>query len=172
MYILKLIIITFLITIFADNKASFSNIQNNNTQTKIKSQFIHIKRKSNKIEFSKNAIIENGDTSILSDKVIVFYEDEDSNKSNLIKEAHAIGNVKIFNQEFVATGESGVYDPNEESFTIKDNVIFNNGTSIAKGEKFIYNIKAQKGWLVGDKENAKKLKNDDRVIVIINEENE
>ncbi len=167
-----IIIITFILSATFYNKTSFSNIQNNNSQTKIKAQIINVKRNSNKIEFSQNAILENDDTSILADKIIVFYDEDKDNETTSIKEAIAIDNVKIFNQEFVATGDNGLYNTKEESFTIKDNVIFNNGTSIAKGEKFIYNVKSKRGFLVGNAQNASKLKSDSRVIVIINEDNE
>jgi lipopolysaccharide transport protein LptA len=165
----KLFIITFTLLALFYNKASFSNIQNNNLQTKIKAKTINIKREGSKIEFRNNAVMENGDTSILADKIIVFYDDNEDNNETSIKEIEAIDNVKIFNQEFVATGQKGFYKPSQKTFTILNNVVFNNGTSIAKGEKFIYNLESKRGFLVGDKENAKKLKNDDRVIVIIND---
>ena len=151
-------------------KPSYSTIQNNNSQTEIKSRLIKIIRKSGKINFIDNASIENGDTSILADKIVVFY-DESKNSTNSINKADAIGNVKIFNDEFVVTGSKGFYRPGEETFTMVDDVIFNNGTSISKGEKFIYNLVTKRGFLVGGDKNLSEQK-DNRVIVIINESNE
>ncbi len=165
-------IIIFLISYFSYSKISFSNIQNNNAPTKIKAEIIKVIRNSGEIEFINNAIIENADTSILADKIIVFYNEKgDNNSSNnktSIKEAKAMGNIKIFNDEFVATGDNGFYKPEDESFVITDNVIFNDGTSIAKGERFVYNLAKRKGLLLGAKDEVENVKNN-RVIVIINE---
>lgn len=144
---------------------------NTNSKTTIKSKKIIIKRDSGRIEFIQDAIVENADTSILADKIIVFYDESKKGKDNVIQNIKAIGNVKIFNQEFVTTGESGSYDPKKEIFTIIKNVVFNNGTSIAKGEKFIYDVKTQTGYLTGSDEKKKNLESG-RVTIIINESNE
>lgn len=152
-------------------KAEFSS----NSKTTIKSKTINIKRKSGQIEFLEDAIVENADTSILADKIVVFYDDKKS-KDNVIKNIVATGNVKIFNQEFVATGEEGSYDPKKEIFTITKNVIFNNGTSIASGDKFIYEVKTQKGFLTANNKIPSNTRNGvlkgNRVTVIINQYNE
>ncbi len=80
----------------------------------------------------------------------------------------------------VATGDSGYYDPKEEIFVLENNVVVNNGSSIGKGEKFIYNLTTQKGnfakqtseEVIVDKTNASKVekpkkKVDDRIIFVI-----
>ena len=78
-----------------------------------------------------------------------------------IKRIEAKDNVKIFNDEFLATGKSGFYDPKADNFILEEDVVINQGTSVATGEKFIYNLTTKKGNLVGQK--------NDRVIVIIND---
>lgn len=166
---IKFIIIIFIFLNF-DNNTAFSNIQNNNEPTKIKAEIINVIRNSGEIQFVNNAIIENSDTSILADKIIVFYNENTKNSKASLKEAKATGNVKVFNEEFVATGDNGFYKPQDESFIITDNVIFNDGTSIANGEKFIYNLATKKGLLIGDKNELDGIKNN-RIMIIINEVN-
>lgn len=123
------------------------------------------------MEFNNNAIIESGDSSILADKMIIFFDEKAKDKSQSLKRVEAIGNVKIFNQEFVVTGKNGFYNPADKSFTVENEVILNNGTSIAKGEKFIYNLNTKKGFLVGAKNQKSLMKKEEnsRVMVIINE---
>ena len=141
----------------------------------IRSKFISIKRHSGIIEFFENVIIEREDTSFLSDKMIAYYDEEKKEKignkdeAGIIKKIDAFGRVKIFNQEIVATGDTGSYDPSLGIFTIEENVIFNNGTSIANGKKFIYNINTKKSNLFGEESQAGQLK-DSRVLIIIGEE--
>ena len=95
------------------------------------------------------------------------------------KKIEAKNNVKIFNGEFIATGKYGFYNPDQNTVILKENVIFNNGTSIANGEKFTYDLKTKKGDLIGNKNLPIKsqsdvsdgTKPDGRVIVIIDDNN-
>ncbi len=73
--LIKFIIIISIFLNFNNNTA-FSNIQNNNEPTKIKAEIINVIRNSGEIQFTNNAIIENSDTSILADKIIVFYNEK------------------------------------------------------------------------------------------------
>jgi lipopolysaccharide transport protein LptA len=144
-------------------------------KTTIYSKFISVKRKSGIIEFLDNVIVEQEDISFLADRMLVYYDENkkeevgDAAEVSAIKKIDAFGHVKIFNQEFVATGQTGSYDPALGVFTIEENVTFNNGTSLANGNKFVYNVETKKSNLFGNdtKENGLK---DNRVLVIIGEE--
>jgi lipopolysaccharide transport protein LptA len=143
--------------------------------TKITSDFINIKRQNETAHFVGNVVVEREDFSMKSDNALVYYVENkgegDNVQNSAIQKIEAENNVKIFNEEFVATGNYAIYNPSQNNVILKENVIFNNGTSIAKGEKFIYDLKTQKGNLLGQiQENKKTDKNSDqRVIVIINE---
>jgi lipopolysaccharide transport protein LptA len=119
--------------------SDFSNVN-------IKSEIIDIKRNSQKIIFKNNVIVESGDDSLLSDKMIVIYDD---NKD--IDKIKAIGNVKIFTKDFNASAKYGFYDPNKDLFILEENVIVNDGASIASGENFMYDLINKKGIFVGHK---------------------
>ena len=151
-----------------------------NTQTRIRSDIIDIKQKSQKIDFIGNVVVERDDTSLLSNKMEVFYIDkkndkiETKNNSN-IKEIKAFGDVKMFNDEFVASSDLANFFPDKNIFTLEKNVIVNNGTSILTGDKFIYDVKTKKGNFIGQKisNNSEKNNNkngDDRVTIIIGDD--
>ena len=123
-----------------------------NTQTRIRSDIIDIKQKSQKIDFIGNVVVEREDNSLLSSKMEVFYIDKTTdenakNNNSNIKEIKAFGNVKMFNDEFVASSDLANFFPDKNIFILEKNVIVNNGTSILTGDKFIYDLKTKKGDL-------------------------
>ena len=152
------------------NKKNNKNFSS--TPTKIRSEKITITRKNQLIEFSDNVIVEKEDSSLLADRMIVVYEEKKSNdfnnKSTKINKIEAFDHVKIFTDDSTATGDKGYFDPNENFFVLEKNVMVNNGTSIASGEKFIYNLTSKKGYFIGKQNQTNKQKDqDDRVTVII-----
>ena len=168
----------------ANSKDKKNSSSDKNIPTRIRSDIIDIKRKSQTIDFIGNVVVEKGDDSMLSQKMTVFYDQPKKDKKpaesveagesqgtvkseevkseentalpkgSSIKRIDAKENVKIFSQEFIATGDSGYYDPKESVFILEKNVIVNNGTSIASGDKFVYNLKTKKSNFVGEKKEA------------------
>ena len=137
-------------------------------QTRIRSDIIDIKRKSQSVTFLNNVVVEKQDSSLLAQKMIVLYNETGAKKGQ-IKKIEAFDNVKIFSEDFIASGEYGYYDPVGLFFVLERKVIVNNGTSIGSGDKFIYNIKTKKGNFVGKRDETSliKAKSDKRVTVII-----
>jgi lipopolysaccharide transport protein LptA len=147
-----------------------------NTQTRIRSDIIDIKQKSQKIDFIGNVVVERDDASLLANKMEVFYNDKNTEKNNSnIKEIRAFDDVKMFNDEFVASSDLANFYPDKNIFILEKNVIVNNGTSILTGDKFIYDLKTKKGDFAGKKivnnseKNNKKI-GDDRVTIIIGDD--
>jgi len=140
--------------------------------TRIRSEIIDIKRKSQTVEFVNNVIVERDDSSLLAGRMKVIYDkkqDENSTESSSIKRIDASENVRIFTDEFIATGEVGHYDPQRDFFVLEKKVTVNNGTSIASGDKFVYNLKTKKGNFVGKKTGDLGAENnsDKRAVVVI-----
>lgn len=167
--------------------------------TKIRSDIMDIKRKSQTIDFLGHVVVEKEDSSMLANKMTVLYEEESAEKkpknpdtskaedflvkkettsvkkqSSSIKRIDAKENVKIFSEEFIATGDTGYYDPSANIFVLEKNVMVNNGISIASGNKFIYDIATKKGNFVGFKDEVtinkteiKGYEKDKRVVVVI-----
>lgn len=156
------------------NSFANNNSKKNKSQIKIKADIFDIKQNSQKIDLINNVIVEKDDISLLSDKMVILYhntEKKDLNNSSKIKEIKALSNVKMFNNEFVASSETGIYDPKKNIFILQKNVIVNSGTSIASGEEFIYDLNLKKGFFSGNKKTVPNSlsqdKIDDRVTVII-----
>jgi len=148
------------------------------TPTRIRSDIIDIKRKSQTIDFFNNVVVEKDDSSLLAQKMTVFYDekpkrgDESDGGGSSINKIEARENVKIFSEDFIASGDFGYYEPKKNSFTLEKNVIVNNGTSIASGDKFVYDLKTKKGVFVGKKNETSIAGNggDKRVVVIIGDD--
>ena len=118
--------------------------KNKSSKTKIRSEIITINRTNQNVEFMDNVIVEKDDSSLLADKMIVIYEENKSNdlnsKKTEIKRIDAFNHVKIFSDDSTASAQTGYFDPKKNIFVLQKNVIVNNGTSIASGEKFVYDI--------------------------------
>lgn len=144
--------------------------------TKIRSKIIDVKRDKQEIRFLEDVIVENGESSMLSNEMVVVYEEKKSeDQKNKIKRIDAVGKVKIFNEEFIATSKTGYYIPSKEQFILEEDVIVNNGASIASGSKFVYNLLTKKGRFVGEKNESSitgkgGVSTDGRVIVILGED--
>ncbi len=148
-----------------------------NSETRISANFIEINKKVENIILTGNVVIEDSESSLLSEKMTIIFEKKTAeNKNAKIKKIFSDKKIKIFNKETTATGDSGYYDPINSIFVLENNVIVNNGISVANGEKFVYNLITKKGDLIGGnslKPNNNSLKpkktNNDRVTVIIGE---
>jgi lipopolysaccharide export system protein LptA len=99
---------------------------------------------------------------------VLYREKKDPTQKSQIKKIEAHENVKIFSDDFVGSGDSGFYDPNQNIFELEKNVIVNNGTSIASGDKFVYDLTTKKGRFLGKKdETSISGSGDKRVMVIL-----
>ena len=158
----------------AQNINSSINKTNKNVKTTISSDIIDIKKKSQKIDFINNVIVERDDISILANKMTIFYLENNlkNNKDNAssIKEIVANDKVKLFNNELTVNADFARFDPQKNIIILEKNVIVNNGTSIINGNKFIYDLNQKKGFIHGESD-IKNLKNtDNRVTVIIGDD--
>lgn len=162
--------------LFANNLKTSKKLPANPIETRISSDIIDIKKKSQKIDFINNVIVEKQDLSMLAKKMTVYYfdnkiDDNSSNKNSSIKEVKAYDNIKLFNNEFTASSDFAIFDPNKNIIILEKNVIVNNGTSVIKGDKFIYDLNSKKGQVLGQK-NLKNIheKIDERVTIIIGDD--
>lgn len=154
----------------ASNTVKTSNNDTNQskkTPTKVSSNIIDIKKKLHVIDFIGNVVVEKNQDSILADKMTLIYQENkagDQKTKSKIEKIIANDNVKFFSDDYVVTSKNGYYDPGQDSLTLENDVVVNNGTSIAKGDKFIYNFKTKKGNLTVRRQN-------ERATVIIGNDN-
>ena len=150
--------------------------------TRITSDIIDIKRKSQIMEFIGHVVVKKGLDTMLAERMLVFYEDDKNSemksfngapaanqpaKKSAIKRIEAEQNVRVFSTDMVATGDSGYYDPQADIFVLEQNVVVNNGSSVGHGDKFVYSLKTQKGNFVGNKTEESSNVIDNRVIFVI-----
>jgi lipopolysaccharide transport protein LptA len=173
---MKLFIILFLnLILFVDIGNSKTLNKNLKIPTKIRSDIIDIKQKSLKIDFINNVMIEKGDDLILAKKVTLFYNNKSDKKTNNnfeIKEIKAYENIKFFNDEYNGSSDLATFNPNKNILILEKNVIINNGTSVLKGEKFIYDLATKKGNFEGNNiiNKNSNLNQDNRIIMIIGDD--
>lgn len=176
----KLILFCYLFVIlflFASNKSWAENTAKNQKPIVIRSDFITIKQKSQQVKFLQNVVVEQDDSSLLANEMVVDYLEND-NKKKEINLITANKNVKLFNQNITATSDFGIYDPKKKLITLKNNVLVNDGKSIVAGNKFIYDLNTKTGKFSNQnslpKNKKKSLKQaeplDNRVTVIIGDD--
>ena len=96
----KLILFYYLFVIlflFASNKSWAENTAKNQKPIIIRSDFITIKQKSQQVKFLQNVVVEQDDSSLLANEMVVDYL-ENNNKKREINLITANKNVKLFNQ--------------------------------------------------------------------------
>jgi lipopolysaccharide transport protein LptA len=172
--LLAIFFITISQKLVAQNINPSLNKTNKNVKTTISSDIIDIKKKSQKIDFINNVIVERDDISILANKMTIFYIENNLNNgkenSSSIKEIVANDKVKLFNNELTVNADFARFDPQKNIIILEKNVIVNNGTSIINGNKFIYDLNQKSGFIHG-KSDIKNLNNtDNRVTVIIGDD--
>jgi len=153
------------------------NIQKS-VKTRISSDIIDIKKKTQTIDFINNVIVEREDVSLLAKKMTIFYYDNKTTKEaskSWIKEIKAYNNIRLFNNEFTANADLASFDLDKNIIILEKNVTVNNGTSVINSEKFIYNLDNKKGQIYGNSQenyqiiNGSKVK-DNRVTIIIGDD--
>jgi lipopolysaccharide transport protein LptA len=176
---LKIVLFAIITSILTICTNSFANNTKSEdiTPTNIKSDTIIVTKDKNIIEFEYNVVLTKDDISLLSDKMLVLIEEKKINQNNgknskrEIKSAKAIGNVKMFGEEFFATGDFGDYDVKNSLFKITGNVILNEGTKIANGDEFTYDLIKKSGFLSSkNSKDGDKSDKSSRPMVIINED--
>lgn len=164
------------------------------TPTKITSDKIDIKQKTQSVNFIGNVVVVKDDSSMLSDSMEVIYfqknNQSQNNKLNKKSDLKKLNNedklkqkteiekiisktkVKIFSDEFIAVGNSGYFDVKNNFFVLEGDVMVNNGISIARGDKFIHNLDNKKSSFVGieKKKNNQDFVKDSRVTVILGDD--
>jgi len=162
-----------LLCLFGFKQVLAKNTQNKKPPEKqiiIRSDFITIKQKSQQVKFLQNVLVEQNDSSLFANEMVVDYL-ENANKKREINLITANKNVKLFNKNITATSDFGIYNPKKQLIILQDNVLVNDGKSIIAGNKFIYNLITKTGKFSNQKSLSKnKTTNeslDNRVTVII-----
>ena len=123
--------------------------QNRDKPIKINSATLEVRDKEKMATFAGNVHLVQGDTSMRSKTLVVFYDDDAPSKSGApsagaakaepqqnqqIKRVEAKGDVLVVQKDQRATGESGIFDMRTNTVTLVGNVVISQGPNVVKGD--------------------------------------
>src|SRR5215468_2462394 len=122
--------------------------QNRDKPIKINSATLEVRDKDKVATFAGDVHLVQGDTSMRSKTLVVFYDNEAESKpatrpagatqagpqqNQQIKRVEAKGNVIVVQKDQIATGESGIFDMQANTVTLTGNVVISQGQNTVKG---------------------------------------
>jgi lipopolysaccharide export system protein LptA len=127
--------------------------QNRDKPIKINSATLEVRDKDKVATFAGDVHLVQGDTTMRSKTLVVFYDDDPAAKpaakppaaaqgaqtgaqqNQQIKRVEAKGDVIVTQKDQTATGESGIFDMRANTVTLLGNVIISQGPNVVSGEK-------------------------------------
>jgi lipopolysaccharide export system protein LptA len=128
--------------------------QNRDKPIKISSASLEVRDKDKVATFSGDVHLTQGDTTLRSKTLVVFYDDESAPKpkpqpiagapdapiSQQIRRVEAKGGVFVTQKDQTATGESGVFDMQANTVTLLGNVVISQGQNVVKGDRLTVDL--------------------------------
>ena len=131
--------------------------QNRDKPIKISSASLEVRDKDKVATFSGDVHLIQGDTTLRSKTLVVFYDDESAPKpakppppiagapdappiSQQIRRVEAKGGVFVIQKDQTATGESGVFDMQANTVTLLGNVVISQGQNVVKGDRLTVDL--------------------------------
>jgi lipopolysaccharide export system protein LptA len=123
--------------------------QNRDKPIKINSATLEVRDKDKMATFAGDVHLVQGDTSMRSKTLVVFYEDDAAAKpaapsaattqagspqNQQIKRVEAKGNVIVTQKDQTATGDTGVFDMRANTVTMLGNVVISQGPNVVRGD--------------------------------------
>jgi len=131
--------------------------QNQGKPIKINSATLEVRDKDKVATFAGDVHLVQGDTTLRSNRLVVFYDDDPASKpapakppagtaqggaqqSQQIKRVEAKGDVIVTQKDQTATGENGVFDMKTNTVTLLGNVVISQGQSTVKGDRLVVDM--------------------------------
>jgi len=115
--------------------------QNRDKPIKINSATLEVRDKDKVATFSGDVHLVQGDTTLSSERLVVFYDEDAVSKpaagpqqNQQIKRVEAKGRVLVTQKDQTASGESGVFDMRSNTVTLLGNVVIARGPNVVKGD--------------------------------------
>jgi lipopolysaccharide export system protein LptA len=124
--------------------------QNRDKPIKINAASLEVRDKDKVATFSGDVHLVQGDTTLRSKTLVVFYDDDAASKpakppiasataaapvNQQIRRVEAKGGVIVMQKDQTATGESGVFDMRANTVTLLGNVVISQGQNVVKGDR-------------------------------------
>lgn len=130
--------------------------QNRDQPVHIEAATLEVRDKDKLATFSGNVRVKQGDTSMRSKSLLVFYEQNDETDGKggkvmqaatpgpggqqKIKRLEARGSVVVTQKDQTATGELGIFDMLTNTVTLTGNVVMTQGQNVLKGERLVVDL--------------------------------
>jgi lipopolysaccharide export system protein LptA len=129
--------------------------QNRDKPIKISSVSLEVRDKDKVATFTGDVHLVQGDTTLRSKTLMVFYDDDSAPKpppkpiagvsdtspmSQQIRRVEAKGGVFVTQKDQTATGESGVFDMQANTVTLLGNVVISQGQNVVKGDRLTVDL--------------------------------
>lgn len=120
--------------------------QNRDKPIKITSVTLEVRDRDKMATFSGDVHLVQGDTTMRSQTLVVFYEEEapanpgtasgqtGAQQNQEIKRVEAKGKVIVVQKDQTATGENGIFDMKSNTVTLLGNVVISQGPNVVKGD--------------------------------------
>jgi lipopolysaccharide export system protein LptA len=121
--------------------------QNRDKPLKINAASLEVRDKEKVATFAGDVHLVQGDTTLRSKTLVVFYDDDAQAKpvnppptggalpSQQIRRVEAKGGVIVQQKDQTATGESGVFDMRANTVTLLGNVVISQGQNVVRGDR-------------------------------------
>lgn len=121
--------------------------KNRDEPVRINSNTLEVRDKEKTAVFAGNVVVTQGDTTLRSPQLLVFYDgsaapaDGQPSKSNQIRRLEATGGVVVQTKDQTATGEIGVFDVKSNTVTLTGKpVILTQGPNVIRGQKLTVDL--------------------------------
>ena len=129
--------------------------KNRNEPIRIESQSLEVRDRERTATFIDNVKLTQGDTTLESRRLTVYYEEPDrggatgataarrvSNTAGTqhIRRLEASGGVVVTQREQTAVGDQGVYDMRANSMTLIGNVVVTQGKNVIRGDRLVVDL--------------------------------
>ena len=121
--------------------------QNRDKPVQIDAATLEVRDKDKTATFSGNVRAVQGDTTLRSNTLLVFYDQggegtkvSQAGSKQQIRRLEAKGNVVVTQKEQTATGETAIYDLPSNTVTLQGNVVLTQCANVMRGDRLIVNL--------------------------------
>lgn len=129
--------------------------KNRNEPIRIESQSLEVRDRDRTATFIDNVKLTQGDTTLESRRLTVYYEQPDSRGASgaaaarrvsntagtqHIRRLEASGGVVVTQKEQTAVGDQGIYDMRTNSMTLIGNVVVTQGKNVIRGDRLLVDL--------------------------------
>ncbi len=125
--------------------------QNRDKPVRIQAASLEVRDKQKTATFAGDVHVVQGDTDMRCKTLIVYYEDDASQKGipaaepgpngqQQISRMEIKGDVIVTQKESTATGDNGVFDMKSNTVTLNGNVVITRGEDVLRGQRLVVNL--------------------------------